>query len=73
MSQPDPKDAAFKAIHVALGVAAGDTKPSDGAKELMEIIISMVPVDELKDFLTARDKAWADAAADVAEEIKLDT
>ena len=32
----------------------------------------MIPVEYLKEFLTERDRIWADLAADVAEQIKLE-
>lgn len=68
-------DAAAKGIEaafVALGVASGAIPPADGAKQLLGIAVDMVPVDQLKEFLTERDRIWADLAADVAEEIKLE-
>ncbi len=68
----DAKDVGLKAAFVALGVATGATSPVDGAKELLGLAVDMVPVDQLKAFLTERDRVWADLAADVAEEVKLD-
>ena len=68
-------DAAVKGIEaalVALGVANGSVAPADGAKKLLGIAVDMVPVDQLKHFLTERDRIWADLAADVAEQIKLE-
>ncbi len=68
----DPKDVGLRAAFVALGVATGATSPVDGAKQLLGLAVDMVPVDQLKQFLTDRDRVWADLAADVAEEIRLD-
>ena len=68
----DPKDKALEAAFVALGVIGGATTPVDAAKQLLGIAVDMVPVGELKAFLTERDRIWADLAADVAEDMKLD-
>ncbi len=62
----------IEAALVALGVANGSIDPVDGAKRLTGLAVDMIPVDQLKAFLTERDRTWADLAADVAEEIKLD-
>lgn len=62
----------IEAALVSLGVASGSITPADGAKQLLGIAVDMVPVDQLKAFLTERDRIWADLAADVAEQIKLE-
>ena len=67
-----PQEVGIKAALVALGVASGTTSPVDGAKRLLGLAVDMIPVDELKAFLLERDRIFADLAADVAEEIKLD-
>ena len=64
--------AALEAALVALGIVSGATSPADGAKQLAGLAIDMIPVGELKAFLTERDRIWADLAADVAEQIKLE-
>jgi hypothetical protein len=40
------------------------------AKRLLGLATDVIPVDALKDFLTDRDRRFADLAADVAEDIK---
>lgn len=64
--------AGVQAALVALAVASGAKSPADGARELLGLAVDMIPVDELKEFLTDRDRIWADLAADVAEQIKLE-
>jgi hypothetical protein len=66
------QQAGVQAALVALGVASGSITPADGARQLLGLAVDMIPVDELKQFLTERDRIWADLAADVAEQIKLE-
>ncbi len=54
-------------------VLAGDrTDAVAVARQLMAIAVDMIPVDQLKEFLTERDRNFADLATDVAEELKLE-
>ncbi len=64
-------ESGINAALVALGVASGSIKPVDGAKQLLGLAVDMIPVSELREFLTERDRIMADLAADVAEQIKL--
>jgi hypothetical protein len=67
-----PQEAGIEAALVALGVANGGISPASGARQLLGLAIDMIPVDHLKEYLTDRDRAWADLAADIAEAIKVD-
>lgn len=74
MSTVDPKLIAVQVARIAFDLATGDrADAAQAAKEIANLVVDLVPVDEWKQFLTARDKTWADAATDIAEEIKLDT
>lgn len=64
--------AAVTIAFTALSVATGATSPTDGARIIMGVLADLIPVDELKEFLTDRDRIFADLTADVAEQIKLD-
>jgi len=66
------QEAAIQAASVALGVATGATPPVYGAKQLLGLAIDMIPVDQLKEFLTERDRVFADLTVDVAEQMKLE-
>ncbi len=68
----DPKMAALDAASIGIAVASGALSPAQGAKELLGLSVDMIPVEYLKEFLTERDRIWADLAADVAEQIKLE-
>lgn len=41
--------------------------------QLTAILLTMIPVDQLKAFLTPEDKVFADLSVDIAEQIKLET
>lgn len=65
-------EAAVRIAFTALAVATGATPPAEGARIVMRSLPDLIPVDELKDFLTDGDRIFADIGADVAEQIKLD-
>ncbi len=69
---PEQNAAALQAALTAISVATGATPPVDGAKAILGYAVDMIPEEELKGFLLERDRIFADLAADVAEEIKLD-
>ena len=65
--------AALKLAEAAFDVRNG--RISDALTKLSEVERSLVgelPVDALKDYLTDRDRRFADMAVDVAEAIKVD-
>jgi hypothetical protein len=69
-----PIDPAKSRLLLRLGVdvALGDRQDAAAvARELLALAVDLVPVDELKEFLTDRDRVFADLETDVAEEIKL--
>lgn len=60
-------------VRLGADIVAGDRKDAIAtARQLMALAVEMVPVDELKEFLTDRDRIFAELATDVAEQIKLD-
>lgn len=60
-------------LRLAVDVIAGDRKDAvDVARQLMAIAVSIIPVDELKEFLSEQDRTFADLATDVAEQLKLE-
>ena len=64
---------ALRIARLALDIATGDRQDAvNVVRELMILAADMIPVDELKEFLTDRDRIFADLSADVAEQIKLD-
>ena len=68
----DPRVVGARIARLGLALALGDRSDAvEAARELTGLAIDMIPVNELKPFLTERDRIWADLAADVAEEIKL--
>ncbi len=63
----------LKVSRIGIDLATGDRKDAGvAAKELLGMAVDMIPVDEMKDFLTERDRIFADLATDVAEQIKLE-
>jgi len=64
---------ALRIARLALDIATGDRQDAvNVVRELMILAADMIPVDELKEFLTDRDRIFADLSADVVEQIKLD-
>lgn len=67
----DPEKAILL-LRLAVDVVAGDRKDAaEVAREMMGLAVDMIPVDQLKDFLTDREKKFTDLEADVLEQIKL--
>ncbi len=65
--------AAAKVARIAFDVATGDrTDAGKAARELLYLAIDMIPVAELRDFLSERDRIFADLEADVLEQLKLE-
>lgn len=63
---------AGKILRLAVAIALGDRQDAARvALELTWLAVDLVPVKDLKEFLTDRDRLWADFAADIAEEAKL--
>lgn len=64
--------AAIKVARIGFALATGDrSDAAQAAKELMYIIVDMVPVDDLKEFLSDSARVYIDLENDVAEQIKL--
>ncbi len=67
-----------EAVAVKLAEAAVDVRDgriADALTKLVEcerLLVGELPVDALKDYLTDRDRRFADLAVDVAEAIKVD-
>ncbi len=60
---------------IQLGTELATGKVTDAlatAKKIMAIAIDLLPVEDLKPYLTDRDRVWADLAVDIAEAIKVD-
>jgi hypothetical protein len=58
---------------IGFDLATGNrSDASAAAKELMGMAVDLVPVEDLKDFLTEHDRVFADLTADVLEQIKLE-
>ena len=59
---------------IGFDLATGNrTDAGAAARELLNMAVDLIPVDELKDFLTERDRIFADRTVDVLEEIKLES
>jgi len=72
VSEPVPIGKIILLVRLVADVLAGDKKDALAvAKELAMLAIEMVPVDELKAFLSDRDRIFADLSADLTEEAKL--
>ena len=63
--------AAIKIAFTALGVTTGAVTPVEGARIVMATLSDLIPVEDLKEFLTDQDRIFAELSADVAESIKL--
>lgn len=60
-------------VRLIADVLTGDKNDAVAvARELMNIAIDMIPAEELKQYLAEQDRAFADLATDIAEEIKLE-
>lgn len=60
---------------VELGTDLSEGRIADAVKagnDLMDILVMMIPPEDLKQFLTDYDRKIADLTADVYEDIKLD-
>ncbi len=68
----DGTEAAVTAIQVGVAIGMGQfAEALRLARQLVDEIILLVPVDDLKDDLTPNDRTFGDLAADVAESIKV--
>lgn len=68
---PTQMQAAIKIAFTALGVTTGAVTPVEGARIVMATLSDLIPVADLKEFLTDQDRIFAELSADVAEQIKL--
>ncbi len=68
----EQKRVALEAALTGIGVATGAQTPTEGAKRLLGLAVDLIPVEDLKEFLTEHDRIFADLSVDVAEQIKLD-
>ncbi len=60
-------------IQLGMELATGRVADALGtAKKIMAIAIDLIPAEDLRPFLTDRDRKWADLAVDIAEAIKVD-
>lgn len=67
-----PVDKAVMLAKLAVDIVAGNKKDAVAvAVELVGAAVDMVPVDELKPYLTERHRAFVEATVDAAEELKL--
>jgi len=68
----DNIDAALTTIQIGVAVSGGQfAEALRLARQLVDTLILLVPVDQLKDDLTDNDRTFGDLAADVAEQIKV--
>lgn len=59
-------------LRLAVDVVAGDRKDAaEVAREMMGLAVDMIPVEDLKPFLTDINRKFTDLEADVLEQIKL--
>lgn len=63
--------AAIEIAMSALAVSTGAITPVEGARRIMSTLSDLIPVEDLKEFLTNQDRIFAELSADVAEQIKL--
>ena len=68
---PTQMQAAIKIAFTALGVTTGAVTPVEAARIVMATLSDLIPVADLKEFLTDQDRIFAELSADVAEQIKL--
>lgn len=71
MPTPTQTQAAIKIAFTALGVTTGAVTPVEAARVVMGALSDLIPVEDLKEFLTDQDRIFAELAADVAEQIKV--
>jgi hypothetical protein len=61
-----------KLARIGFDLATGDREDAGtAAREIMALTVSMIPVDDLKGFLTETDRIFAELAADCAEQLKV--
>jgi hypothetical protein len=59
-------------VRLVADIIAGDrTDALAVARELMNLAVDSIPVEDLKGELLDRDRIWAELAADIAESIKV--
>ena len=63
--------ASIEIAFASLAVSTGAITPVEGARRVMAALSGLIPVEDLKEFLTDQDRIFAELAADVAEQIKL--
>ncbi|MBA2683256.1 MAG: hypothetical protein H0U66_02020 [Gemmatimonadaceae bacterium] len=68
---PRQTKAAIEIAFTALGVSTGAVTPVEGARRVMASLPDLIPVEDLKEFLSDQDRIFAELSADVAEQIKL--
>lgn len=68
---PEQTEAAIEMAFVALSVTTGVIAPVEGARRVMRALPRLIPVNDLKEFLTDQDRIFAELSADVAEQIKV--
>lgn len=67
----DPQKAILL-LRLAVDVIAGDRKDgAEVAREMMALAVDLIPVEDLKQFLTDRERKFTDLEADVLEQVKL--
>lgn len=63
---------AGKIARIALDVALGDRDDAtEAAKDILGMLTDMIPVDELKPFLSEQSRRFIDLENDVIEQLKL--
>lgn len=73
MTFPIKPETGILLIRLGADIVAGDVKDGiETARKLMGVAVDMIPVDELKEFLSNQDRIFADLSVDVAEQIKLE-
>jgi hypothetical protein len=71
----DPKVSAIagKIARLALDLALGDRSDAIAAcKEIFFLLTDLIPVDQLREFLTDRDRTFTDLEVDIEESMKLE-
>ncbi len=71
-SAADKLSAALEVATTGIAVASGQLTPTQGAKRLLALAVDLIPVEDLREFLTEHDRIFADLSVDVAEQIKLE-
>jgi hypothetical protein len=68
-----PLQNVIRLVRLIADILAGNRNDAlSVAKELMNEAVAMIPVEDLKGALTDRDRIFADLAADIAEQLKLE-